>query len=116
MLTHEQLMQANLVTNERGEVFATFDNGKTAVLIFTRDSVHADFFNVLRTAVLLYQTSQHTSTLLDNLVTMAEDAGADILVPPLMNASASTSVVRNAAVEGIEKIIARTIKNDGSTH
>jgi hypothetical protein len=109
-------MKANLVADAKGNVFATFDEGKTATLVFTRESVHPDFFNLLRTAVLLYQTSQHTAVLIDNLVSMAETANADILVPPLLNANASTVVVREAAVKGIETIIARTIKNDGSTH
>ena len=115
MLTHDEIMQANFVTQD-GHVYCTNPDNKSLTLVFTRESVHPDFFNVLRAALLLYQTSQHTSVMLDGLVQLAESVNADVLVPPLLNAGATTKVVRDAAIVGIEAIIANTIKNDGSTH
>lgn len=115
MLTHDEIMQTNFVMQDE-HVYCTNPDNKLLTLVFTRESVHPAFFNILRAALLLYQTSQHTSVMLEGLVELAEQAGADQLVPPLLNAGATTKVVRDAAIVGIEEIIAKTIKNDGSTH
>lgn len=115
MLTHDQIMQTNFVMQD-GNVFATNPDNKSLTLIFTKESVHPEFFNILRASLLLYQTSQHCATMIDGLIGLAEAAGADQIVQPMLNANATTEVVRRAAIVGIEAIIASVVKNDGSTH
>lgn len=114
-LTHEQIMKTNFVTND-GHVFAVNEDGSQGTLVFTKESVHPAFFNLLRAALLLYQTSQHTSVAIDEMTKIAEDAGADCIVSPLLNIVSTQAVIRDVALNGIESVMARVMKNIGTTH
>lgn len=101
-LTHNDIMSLQMLKFEGGEVVATADDLRTFTLVFANGSVHPDFYNLLRSSALLYQTIQRNIEAVEALEHLAEVAGANQLLPTLLNLMSGMKLAQTVAVEGIE--------------
>jgi hypothetical protein len=109
-MTHEELMRTHLFNGNNG-VYAFNSETKSVKLVFNKDCVAPEFYNVLKAAIMFYQFSHCNYAIIENLITVLESAEADSIIPALVNINASIALSHRIAIEGIENVTQVTTKH-----
>lgn len=117
-MDNEQLKQLLLFADKHGNLFAAkeapeglqFDFDKAAAYMETWEwvanlnSVSPEWRNLISASLLLYRVVDEQQGLIDKLIEILEQHGADALVGPLQGAMSSMSIAKRVAHEGLEKV------------
>lgn len=110
-LTHEQIMALRMIRLEDGEstgaIIAT-TNTEELNVVFTVDSVHKSYYNLLRASAFMYQTLNAQKECLQSLVDFLEAQGIDSLVATLLTLQSTLEIAQQTAVSGVEEMVKRT--------
>lgn len=107
MLTPDQLLKTQLAMLPSGEVIGSQDNFVTWQIVFTPNTVKAEYANLLGASAMMYGVLNDITGGMEGLVELLEQAGADKLGGAVYNLVASAKVTMEAAQVGTAALAAR---------
>lgn len=105
MLNHDQIMKAKLVRFPEDQIVNVDTEANQGELIFVKESVNPEFYNLLRSSAILYQTLSYEKEQLEALIEAANAVGAEAIVPKLEEMLAPVDFALMLAVDGVEAYI-----------
>lgn len=107
MLTHEQILAAKFVRLPTGAVVDMNPNLPAQVVVMTEQSVGNGYYNLLRSASMLYQTVELHSIAIQKMIDACEEDGQDNLVPGLLSLLQGLDIGKQVALHGVEVVAKR---------
>ena len=101
MLSKEQLAQTLLCALPTGEVLGSQDGMQTYQIVFTSNTVHKDYANLLGASALLYKNLCDIGEGLEELVHILELDGKHDLAHAVVQLRASALIATAAATDGL---------------
>lgn len=108
MLNHEQIMKAMLLQLEDGVVIEYDQEAGQARVVFTQQSVNADYYNLLRASAVLYQCVEQQSRAVSLMLSLAAAVNAEGIVEPLQQMQTGLMLAKRIALEGVEGVAKQT--------
>jgi hypothetical protein len=112
MLTHDQIMNMTMARVPHGELAGAVICKHRSVegydVVFGIDSVHKEYYNLLRAASFLYRIIDEHKEAMRATVEHLESAGLDSLVPHFLNMQSGLAVAQDLAVNGLEDLARRS--------
>lgn len=107
MLTHDEIMKAKLVRFVDGEVVNVDTETNTGQMVFAEGSVDPEFYNLLRSSAVLYQTLSYEREQLKALIDVMQSLGEDgqAIIEKFEEMLGPIEFALSIAVTGIEDYI-----------
>lgn len=102
MLTHDQIMKLKLTRFKNGEIVNVDTERKEGEIVFEQNSVHPEYYNLLRASGVLYGTLHYQGVALQQLIEVCKQVGATDLIPTLEQMKSPIEFALALAEHGVE--------------
>lgn len=102
MIKHEDILKLRFVRFPDGQIVSIDKVNKTGELVFEKESVHPEMYDLLRAAPLLYQILNNQQKGIEGLIEAAEAVGAHGIVPTLRELKKPIEIALAMAQFGLE--------------